>query len=166
MLYFIALNFYGQTMDLRKLKTLLELFENSGLTEMEFSEGEERVRLSKAAGVAPPAAAPSVAPAVAAASAAETPAAAAAENGAEEKAAGDGTPVTSPMVGTFYRSASPEKPPFVRIGQRVAAGDTLCIIEAMKLMNEIPAPKDGVVREILAENGAPVSYGEALFVIG
>lgn len=138
-------------MDLRKLKTLLDLFENSNLVEMEFSEGEERVRMSRAA--------PPQAPAARA-----TPSAAAATPAlVTEKA--DGAYVKSPMVGTFYRAAAPDRPPFVRIGQQVNIGDTICIIEAMKLMNEIPAPCAGVVKEILVENSAGVAYGEKLFVI-
>lgn len=144
-------------MDLRKLKTILELFEESGVVEMEISEGEDRLRLCKqSAPVAPPVAVspPPVAVAADAASSpppAETPP--------------DGKRVVAPMVGTFYRASSPESPPFVRIGQTVEVGQTLCIIEAMKLMNEISSTAAGVVTHILAENGAAVGYGDPLFVI-
>ena len=148
-------------MDLRKLKTLIELVESSGIAELEIQEGEERVRITRAA---PP---------------------------VQHRADGDATAsqrrprprrprrpprraprspkghiVKCPMVGTFYRSASPGAKPFVDVGQTVQAGDTLCIIEAMKLMNEIEADKSGVVKAILVENGQPVEFGQPLFIIG
>lgn len=143
-------------MDLRKLKTILELFEGSNLEEIEFCEGEAKIRLKKpTASVA--AASPPAGVGVPVVDSEEAPAAAV-ENDTR-------TIVKSPMVGTFYRSASPEKPPFVRVGQRVEAGNTLCIIEAMKLMNEIPSPVSGVVKEILVENEEPVAYGAGLFIV-
>ena len=148
-------------MDLRKLKTLIELVEASGIAELEISEGEERVRITRTGAAAqqlyapapPPAAAP-VAP----------PAAPAAEPA--KPAAPEGHVVKSPMVGTFYRSASPGSKAFVDVGQPVNSGDTLCIIEAMKLLNEIDADQAGVVKAILVENGQPVEFGQPLFVIG
>jgi acetyl-CoA carboxylase biotin carboxyl carrier protein len=148
-------------MDLRKLKTLIELVESSGISELEVTEGEEKVRIVKSGGApaggmmmvpaqaAQMMAAPAAAPAVAPAPAAEAP----------------GFTVKSPMVGTFYRSSSPTTAAFVEIGSKVADGDTICIIEAMKLMNEIPADKAGTITQILVENGQPVEYGQPLFVI-
>jgi acetyl-CoA carboxylase biotin carboxyl carrier protein len=151
-------------MDLRKLKTLIELVESSGIGELEVQEGEERVRITRAptagAAAAPvsasyvaagPAPAPALAPAPT-----ETPAPAIEP---------EGHFVKSPMVGTFYRAASPGAKPFVEVGDTVQVGDTLCIIEAMKLMNEIEADKAGVVKQVLAENGQPVEYGQPLVVI-
>jgi len=151
-------------MDLRKLKTLIELVENSGIAELELTEGEEHVRISRASSVAAPvqhvyAAAPQAAPAPAAA-----PAAAAAAPAAP--AAPEGHVVKSPMVGSFYRSPSPGSKSFVDIGQSVNVGDTLCIIEAMKLLNEIEADKAGVIKAILVENGQAVEFGQPLFIIG
>ena len=158
-------------MDLRKLKTILELFENSDVAELEISEGEDRVRLSRGA-TAVVAAPPVVSPA---ASAEKNPAASPAGNGGGAEGTGaeggagadleNGTVVNSPMVGTFYRSASPDRPPFVTEGKRVEKGETLCIIEAMKLMNELPSPVSGVVLRVLAGNGEPVGFGDPLFVI-
>ena len=155
-------------MDLRKVKALIDLVEKSGISELEITEGEERVRISRAtvAAIAPPAmmAAPLAAPIPVAAPAPPT----AAETRAAETAAAeaDGHPVKSPMVGTFYRAASPAGKPFAEVGQTVAEGDTLCIIEAMKLLNEIESDRSGVVKAILVENGQPVEYGEPLFIIG
>jgi acetyl-CoA carboxylase biotin carboxyl carrier protein len=155
-------------MDLRKVKALIDLVEKSGISELEITEGEERVRISRAtvAAIAPPAmmAAPLAAPIPVAAPAPPT----AAETRAAEAAAAeaDGHPVKSPMVGTFYRAASPAGKPFAEVGQTVAEGDTLCIIEAMKLLNEIESDRSGVVKAILVENGQPVEYGEPLFIIG
>lgn len=150
-------------MDLRKLKTLIELVESSGIAELEISEGEERVRITRTATAAPqPAYAP--APPPAAAPAAPPPAAPAAESA--KPAAPEGHVVKSPMVGTFYRSASPGAKPFVDVGQSVNSGDTLCIIEAMKLLNEIDADQAGTIKAILVENGQPVEFGQPLFVIG
>lgn len=154
-------------MDLRKVKALIDLVEKSGISELEITEGEERVRISRAtvAAIAPPAmmAAPLAAPIPVAAPAPPT----AAETRAAEAAAAeaDGHPVKSPMVGTFYRAASPAGKPFAEVGQTVAEGDTLCIIEAMKLLNEIESDRSGVVKAILVENGQPVEYGQPLFVI-
>lgn len=143
-------------MDLRKLKKLIDLVQESGISELEVTEGEEKVKIVKSGG---PAAAYS-APAPAAASAPVTaPALAAAP------AAIPGHVVKSPMVGTFYRSPSPGAKPFVEAGDTVKSGDTICIIEAMKLLNEIECDKDGVVKAILVENGQPVEYGEPLVII-
>lgn len=152
-------------MDLRKLKKLIDLVEESGIAEIEVTEGEEKVRITRTtaaaapiyAAPAPAAAAPVAAP-VAAAPAAATPAAAPAARDLSNAQ-------KSPMVGTFYRAPGPNAAAFVEVGQQVKAGDTLCIIEAMKLMNEIEAEKSGVVKEILVENGTPVEYGEPLFII-
>ena len=152
-------------MDLRKLKKLIDLVEESGIAEIEVTEGEEKVRITRSLAAAPQAlyAAPAPlahAPApVAAAPVAAAPAPAAAP------AADLGNAQKSPMVSTFYRAPSPASPAFVEVGQNVKAGDTLCIIEAMKLMNEIEAEKSGVVKAILVDNGQPVEYGEPLFII-
>jgi len=152
-------------MDIRKVKKLIELLEESGVAEIEIKEGEESVRISRASPPAPMMAAPAPMPAPAAA--APAPAAAPA---VEEAAGGSGLPeghvVKSPMVGTFYRAPSPGATPFVEVGQQVNAGDTLCIIEAMKLLNQIEADKAGTIKAILVENGQPVEYDEPLFVIG
>ena len=157
-------------MDIRKIKKLIELLEDSSLSEIEIVEGEESVRLSRGGGVmaaaqmaAPMMAAP-MAPAAAPAAApvAEAPAAPAA---AEEDAIPDGQVVRAPMVGTFYASSSPEADPFVSMGQSVSAGDTLCIIEAMKMFNQIEADFSGTVVAILADNGQPVEFDQPLFVI-
>lgn len=150
-------------MDLRKLKKLIDLVEESGIAEIEVTEGEEKVRIPRTIAAAPvyaapvPAAAPAATPA-AAPVAASAPAAPAARDLSEAQ--------KSPMVGTFYRAPGPNAAPFVEVGQQVKAGDTLCIIEAMKLMNEIEAEKSGTVKEILVENGTPVEFGEPLFIIG
>jgi acetyl-CoA carboxylase biotin carboxyl carrier protein len=152
-------------MDLRKLKTLIDLVAESGIAELEVTEGEDKVRIVKHAATlaAPPAPAATV---IAAAPGASTPAALAAEAAAAaeaEEAAGH--VVKSPMVGTFYRSPSPGAPAFIEQGAVVKAGDTLCIIEAMKLLNEIEADVGGTVKKILVENGQPVEYGQPLFII-
>ena len=146
-------------MDLRKLKKLIDLVEQSGISELEITEGEETVRISRASAqpvYAPhsqvhhiPASAPAAMPAAAVA-AAEEP---------------SGHVLKSPMVGTFYRSPSPGANAFVEVGSSVEAGQTLCIIEAMKLLNEIESDKTGVIKAILVENGQPVEFGEPLFVI-
>ncbi len=149
-------------MDLRKLKTLIELVENSGIAELELTEGEEHVRISRASSVAAPVHHVVAAPAPLQAAAA--PAAPAAASAAP--AAPEGHVVKSPMVGTFYRAASPGAKAFVDVGQNVNAGDTLCIIEAMKLLNEIEADKAGVIKAILVENGQAVEFGQPLFIIG
>jgi acetyl-CoA carboxylase biotin carboxyl carrier protein len=150
-------------MDLRKLKTLIELVESSGIAELEISEGEERVRITRSAPAGSPASlqAPQVA-VPATALVLPHPGSASAALPAEP----EGHVVKSPMVGTFYRSASPGAKPFVEIGDEVSVGDPLCIIEAMKLMNEIEADRAGVVKAILSENGQPVEYGQPLVVIG
>tara|TARA_Y100001960_G_scaffold256059_1_gene274472 strand:+ start:799 stop:1245 length:447 start_codon:yes stop_codon:yes gene_type:complete len=147
-------------MDLRKLKKLIDLVEESSLSELEITEGEERVRISKSSAVIP---APVAAPAVVA-SAAASSVLPEVDDKAKEKPL-TGHMIKSPMVGTFYRTSAPGSDPFVEVGQTVKAGDTLCIIEAMKLLNEIEADKEGVIKAILIENGQPVEFGEALFVI-
>ncbi|MBI1887402.1 MAG: acetyl-CoA carboxylase biotin carboxyl carrier protein [Nitrosomonadales bacterium] len=149
-------------MDLRKLKTLIELVEGSGIAELEISEGEERVRITRTVAAAHQVYAPAAQPVAVAA--APQPAAPAAEPA--KPAAPEGHVVKSPMVGTFYRSASPGSKPFVDVGQNVNSGDTLCIIEAMKLLNEIDADQAGIIKAILVENGQPVEFGQPLFVIG
>ena len=152
-------------MDLRKLKTILELFENSRVSELEISEGEDRVRLSRGVAEISPESAP---PRAVLPSASSPPSAGgfvADDGGGEAAEAEQGTVVKSPMVGTFYRAASPDRPPFVSEGKRVEKGETLCIIEAMKLMNELPSPVSGVVRRVIAGNGEPVGFGDSLFVI-
>ncbi|WP_434762162.1 acetyl-CoA carboxylase biotin carboxyl carrier protein [Vibrio fortis] len=154
-------------MDIRKIKKLIELVEESGIAELEISEGEESVRISRN-GTAPVTApvqyaaapAPVAAPAPAAA-----PAAAAAPEAAEAPAAVTGHQVLSPMVGTFYSAPSPDAKPFVKVGQQVNAGDTLCIVEAMKMMNQIEADKSGVITAILVEDGQPVEFDQALVII-
>jgi len=154
-------------MDLRKVKTLIDLVQQSGIAELEITEGEEKVRISRTGqagpmfmampqgmsvnGSPPPTVAPAPAPAAAAAAVAAP--------------AVEGHIVKSPMVGTFYRAASPGSKPFVEVGDRVNSGDTLCIIEAMKLLNEIEADQGGQVKEVYVENGQPVEYGEPLFLI-
>ncbi|ANX04366.1 acetyl-CoA carboxylase biotin carboxyl carrier protein [Immundisolibacter cernigliae] len=143
-------------MDIRKIKKLMELVEQSGINELEVREGEESIRLSKApAGVMMT---PVAAPAAAAPVTAPTTAPAAPTQPA-------GYTQTAPMVGTFYRAASPDSAPFVEVGKQVAAGDVICIIEAMKLMNQIEADKAGVVAAILVEDGQPVEFGQPLVVI-
>ena len=150
-------------MDLRKLKKLIDLVQESGIAELEITEGEEKVKIVKggALSVSPgpamhapaaalaPAAAPAIAPAA-----------------AEPEPGQDGRVIKAPMVGTFYRAASPDAKAFVEVGQAVKEGETVCIIEAMKLMNEIEADASGVVKAILVENGQPVEYGQPLFILG
>ncbi|WP_284601446.1 acetyl-CoA carboxylase biotin carboxyl carrier protein [Dickeya dadantii] len=153
-------------MDIRKIKKLIELVEESGIAELEISEGEESVRISRAPApgsypimqqaYAPmPQFAPAAAPVAAPAAAAE----------AAAPAAISGHVVRSPMVGTFYRTPSPDAKAFVEVGQQVKVGDTLCIVEAMKMMNQIEADKAGVVKAILVESGQPVEFDEPLVVI-
>ncbi len=157
-------------MDLRKLKTLIDLVQQSGIAELEITEGEEKVRISRGGSGAqqptpvqvytlPQAGAASVPPG--APVAAGAPAAL-----AEGETVPEGHVIRSPMVGTFYRSAAPGAKTFVEVGQAVKTGDTLCIIEAMKLLNEIEADQDGTVKAILVESGQPVEYGEPLFILG
>lgn len=147
-------------MDLRKLKTLIDLVQNSGISELEISEGEERIRIAKFLPAQPgtttvhmPMAAPVAMP--------QAPVTESTTVIAEP----EGVTVKAPMVGTFYRAGGPDAAPFVEVGQSVKLGDTLCIIEAMKLMNEIEADVAGVVKSILVENGQAVEYGQAMFVI-
>ncbi len=154
-------------MDLRKLKKLIDLVEESGIAELEVTEGEEKVRITRVTNIAPTyiQQAPAMQYQAAGAPAAMAPAAAPAA-AAETSSVPEGHAVKSPMVGTFYRSPSPEAASFVEVGQTVNVGDTLCIIEAMKLLNEIESDKAGVVKAILIESGQPVEYGEPLFIIG
>ena len=150
-------------MDLRKLKTLIDLGSESGVAELEITEGEDRVRIVNRNGAAPvqvhqpvtvaqpmpvPVPAPEAAPAPAPAAPQQT-----------------GTPLTSPMVGTFYRAPSPGADPFVKVGDTVKKGQVVCIIEAMKLLNEVEADMDGTVKEVCVENGQPVEFGQSLFII-
>jgi acetyl-CoA carboxylase biotin carboxyl carrier protein len=148
-------------MDLRKLKKLIDLVQESGIAELEITEGEEKVRISRAGSAMQTAM--MAMPQVAAPVTLSSPAAAAAAP--EAPAVPEGHAVKSPMVGTFYRSSAPGSKPFVEMGQTVNAGDTLCIIEAMKLLNEIEADQGGVIKAILVENGQPVEYGQPLFLI-
>jgi|SRR5687767_5237254 len=149
-------------MDLRKLKKLIDLVQESGIAELEITEGEEKVKIVKG-GVVTVAAAQPVAMSAAPTAAA---AAAGAALAAEPEPGQEGHVVKAPMVGTFYRSPSPDAKAFVEVGQAVKEGDTICIIEAMKLMNEIEADASGVVKAILVENGQPVEYGQPLFILG
>ncbi|MFM7005080.1 MAG: acetyl-CoA carboxylase biotin carboxyl carrier protein [Limnohabitans sp.] len=161
-------------MDLRKLKTLIDLVSDSNVTELEITEAEGKVRIVKGAvasgapvltqQVMVPAAAP-VAPAAAPPAVSEIAETAAVNAAAAAEAAAAGHTVKSPMVGTFYRSASPGAAPFVQVGDTVKEGDTLCIIEAMKILNEIESDKSGVVKQVLCENGQAVEYGQALYII-
>jgi len=153
-------------MDLRKLKTLIDLVSESGISELEVNEGEDRVRIVNAGSPAPAGqvvyANPAPTQAIQAAPAAQAPAAVpATELPAEET----GFVARSPMVGTFYRAPNPESPNFVNVGDTVKVGQTLCIIEAMKLLNEIESEKAGVIKEILCENGQGVEFDQPLFVI-
>ena len=153
-------------MDLRKLKTLIDLVQQSGIAELEITEGEEKVRISRGMPTAPAvmpqpgtvymtAPAPQAAPEAAPAAPAEPAAAPEPE----------GHTIKSPMVGTFYRQSAPGAKPFVEVGQAVKAGETVCIIEAMKLLNEIESDSDGVIKEVLVENGQPVEFGQPLFIL-
>jgi acetyl-CoA carboxylase biotin carboxyl carrier protein len=147
-------------MDIRKVKKLIELLDESGIAEIEITEGEESVRISRyaqgVAAAAPLPAAPAITPAAPLA-AATAPAVVEVED--------DGHAVTAPMVGSFYSAPSPGAPPFVQVGDRVDAGDTLCIVEAMKMMNQIETEVSGVIKSIRVQNGEPVEYGQILFVI-
>jgi len=152
-------------MDLRKLKKLIDLVQESGIAELEITEGEEKVRILKGGGaVAPGAATPAAPPDTPLARESAKPPTPA-PTAPEPEAAPEGQLVKAPMVGTFYRSPSPDAKPFVEVGQAVKKGDTVCIIEAMKLMNEIETDVSGVVKAILVENGQPVEYGQPLFLI-
>ena len=153
-------------MDIRKVKKLIELLDESGIAEIEITEGEESVRISRYAGqiaapqIAAPMAAAPAAPAPAPAAPVAAPVAAVAAEPDDE-----GYGITSPMVGTYYSAPSPGSPDFVQIGDRVSEGDTLCIVEAMKMMNQIEADVSGTVKSIRVQNGEPVEYGQILFVI-
>jgi len=150
-------------MDIRKVKKLIELLEESGISELEISEGEESVRISRHPRTAPPAATPAPpAPAVALAPPApQLPATAAGEH----KPRNDDQTITSPMVGTYYSASAPGAKPFIELGMEIKVGQILCIIEAMKMMNQIESDKTGRVTAILAKNGEPVEFGQPLFVI-
>lgn len=152
-------------MDLRKLKTLIDLVQQSGIAELEISEGEERVRISRGVSGAQHAA-PVTHTVTLPSTGGPVPATPAAPAEGDVAAAPEGHVIRSPMVGTFYRSSAPGAKAFVEVGQAVKAGETLCIIEAMKLLNEIEADRDGTVKAILAENGQPVEYGEPLVILG
>ena len=150
-------------MDIRKVKKLIELLEESGIAELEIKEGEESVRISRSSPHAAPAPAPAPSPA---------PAPASPPTGGPSAGTDEGAPATpsghvleSPMVGTFYSASAPDAPPFVEVGQKVAAGETVCIIEAMKILNQIEADVSGTIKAILVENGSPVEFGEPLMVI-
>jgi acetyl-CoA carboxylase biotin carboxyl carrier protein len=145
-------------MDIRKVKKLIELLEESGIAELEIKEGEESVRISRQTSTVVQNLAPVAAPLAAAPLATASPAAIVTEEVS-------GHQVKSPMVGTFYEAASPTSGPFVTTGQQVSVGDTLCIIEAMKMMNQIEADKAGTIRSILVENGSPVEFDQVLFII-
>ena len=147
-------------MDLRKLKKLIDLVQESGIAELEITEGEEKVKIVKGGPVSM-----MPAPASAMAPPAESRPAPAAAPAAEAETGQEGHVVKAPMVGTFYRSPSPDAKVFVEVGQAVKEGDTICIIEAMKLMNEIEADASGTVKAILVENGQPVEYGQPLFIL-
>ncbi len=157
-------------MDLRKIKKLIELLDESGIAEIEVTEGEESVRISRygaspaliqtAAPIAHPAGAASVVDGSPTAPAPPAPAPA-----AEERSPPSGFPIDAPMVGTMYRAPSPGAPPFVEVGSRISAGDVVCIIEAMKILNQIESDVGGVVREILVENGQPVEFGQTLMIV-
>ena len=145
-------------MDIRKIKKLIELLDESGVAEIEIKEGEESLRISRQTTVAAPAPVAVAAPIAPVAAPVAAP-----EPAAEEEISGH--KVTSPMVGTFYRSSSPGSPVFTDVGQQVTEGETLCIIEAMKILNQIEADKSGTVKAILVENGQPVDFGQPMFII-
>ncbi len=158
-------------MDLRKLKKLIDLVEESGIAELEVTEGEEKVKIVKGGSggkevvVLSPSASAASPPGAQAATVLAAAAASASTQG-EAPTSLEGHIVKSPMVGTFYRSGSPGAKPFVEVGDTVKTGQAICVIEAMKLMNEIEADKDGVIKAIMVENGQPVEYGESLMMIG
>jgi acetyl-CoA carboxylase biotin carboxyl carrier protein len=149
-------------MDLRKLKKLIDLVQESGIAELEITEGEEKVKIVKGGETTVTPLAPAATPAGPAGPPAAAAAAAAA---AAEEPAQEGHVLKAPMVGTFYRSASPDAKSYVEVGQSIKAGETVCIIEAMKLMNEIEADATGIIKAILIENGQPVEFGQPLFII-
>jgi acetyl-CoA carboxylase biotin carboxyl carrier protein len=151
-------------MDLRKLKKLIDLVQESGIAELEITEGEEKVKIVKsgtAAAMTGPAAAPAMPPAAAPGAPAAPP-----PPPAPAAAPAEGHIIKAPIVGTFYRAPSPTANPFAEVGQSIKEGQTVCIIEAMKLMNEIEADASGVIKAILVENGQPVEYGQPLFLLG
>jgi acetyl-CoA carboxylase biotin carboxyl carrier protein len=151
-------------MDIRKVKKLIELLEESDIAEIEIHEGEESVRISRTSQVAVPA---TVAAPIAAPTPVAAPAAAPADSAAESAPAEiSGHQVVSPMVGSFYRAPSPDAKPFVEEGDQVSVGDTLCIVEAMKILNQIESDKAGTVKKILVENGEPVEFNQPMFIIG
>lgn len=151
-------------MDIRKVKKLIELLDESGIAEIEITEGEESVRISRVSRSQQPAQfAPAYAHLPPAAPQPAAPAVAPAEPAAEPEE--DGYTVTAPMVGTFYSASSPGSPPFVQVGDRVKQGDVLCIVEAMKMMNQIEAEVSGTIKAVKVQNGEPVEYGQILFII-
>jgi acetyl-CoA carboxylase biotin carboxyl carrier protein len=152
-------------MDIRKVKKLIELIETSDVAEIEIKEGEESVRISRSSSSAPAPAAYQAAPAPAPQPASAAPEPAAATEIAAPEPVSRGTAILSPMVGTFYRAPSPSSPPFVEIGQTVEEGDVVCIVEAMKMMNQIEAEHGGVVEAILVEDGEPVEFDQPLIRI-
>lgn len=145
-------------MDIRKIKKLIELVEESGISELEIGEGEESIRISRNFTTTAPIA-------VQHTTALEAPISPVTEVITENCTAAIGHPIKSPMVGTFYRTPSPDSMPFVEIGQQIAAGDILCIVEAMKMMNQIESDKSGMVKAILVEDGQPVEFDQTLFII-
>lgn len=147
-------------MDIRKVKKLIELLETSDIAEIEIKEGEEAVRISRSSGVMTTVVAPAAAPA-----AAPAPSPVAADNEKPTPQVTPGHVVSSPMVGTFYRSPSPSSPPFVEVGTHVKAGDVVCIVEAMKMMNQIEAEKAGIIEAILVNDGEPVEFDQPLVTI-
>ena len=149
-------------MDIRKVKKLIELLEESGIAEIEIKEGEESVRISRYSASAP---APVMAPAAAVMPVAENKPSSPVPADEAEEALPEGHVIQSPMVGTFYRAPSPGAKPFVSVGDSVSAGDTLCIVEAMKMLNQIEADKAGTIKAILVDNAEPVEFGQPLFVI-
>jgi len=151
-------------MDIRKVKKLIELLDESGIAEIEITEGEESVRISRYSQHAAVAAAPIAAPVVAPVSA-DVPVTAAAPVVAPAEVEDDGYDVTSPMVGTYYAASSPGAASYVQVGDRVNEGDTLCIIEAMKMMNQIETDVSGIIKSIRVQNGEPVEFGQTLFII-
>lgn len=153
-------------MDIRKIKKLIDLIQESDVSEIEISEGEESVRISRGNTASQTQYyAPPPAPAPAAAAPAASTAVQEAEHKAAQTASNEANAVRSPMVGTFYRSSSPETPPFAEVGQQVSVGDVICIIEAMKMFNQIEADRSGTVKAILVEDGHPVEFDEPLIVI-
>ena len=155
-------------MDLRKIKKLIELLDESGIAEIEVTEGEESVRISRYGTTAPVVQAPGPVPhpvAVGAAAVAPAETAQTTPIAAEERPSPEGFGIEAPMVGTMYRAPSPGAPPFVEVGSRISAGDVVCIIEAMKILNQIESEVSGVVTEILVENGQPVEFGQTLMIV-